>query len=63
MGVHTEVWICVLQKVSSNWLHFVSEGARSLSESEAGKKMRENKYYRERWCLQSSIISLPPITG
>ena len=62
-GVRTEVWICVLQKISSNWLHFVSEGARSSSESEAGKRMGENTYCRERGCLQSSIINPLQITG
>lgn len=33
-----QVWARVLQKPSSNWLHFVSEGARSSSEGENGEE-------------------------
>lgn len=45
MWVGMKVWVYALQKVSSTWLHFVSEGTRSSSESEAeaGKKMGESQ--------------------
>lgn len=37
MEVGRQVWACVLQKASTHWLHFVSEGARS-SERENGEE-------------------------